>query len=209
MGMQSSAMINSGLLTDQAPCRDEDRGFQLYHSDPSGNYGGWKATAIGQNHQAAQNIMKQDYKEDMDLQAAMQLVIKVCSPASIMHEPCLLSCTQSLGCHRVKCRLMQGSALNPRIAAVGAYCPGSRRDPGTGARMWLHVTGSQQNDGQHHPVTGKGGAGHHQPCARHPAGMPRLIFLNHAEWSHDIPSRAWRSKSDREGADLMMAVLHA
>ena len=77
--------VNSGawqlkpMLTGTGLCRDEDRGFQLYHSDPSGNYGGWKATAIGQNHQAAQNIMKQDYKEDMDLQAAMQLVIKACS----------------------------------------------------------------------------------------------------------------------------------
>ncbi len=29
---------------------DRHHGFQLYLSDPSGNYGGWKATAIGQNH---------------------------------------------------------------------------------------------------------------------------------------------------------------
>lgn len=56
---------------------DEDRGFQLYQSDPSGNYGGWKATAIGNNHQAAQNIMKQDYKEDITLEDAVKLVIKV------------------------------------------------------------------------------------------------------------------------------------
>lgn len=59
--------------------RDEDRGFQLYQSDPSGNYGGWKATAIGNNHQAAQNIMKQDYKEDITLEDAVKLVIKVCN----------------------------------------------------------------------------------------------------------------------------------
>ena len=26
---------------------DAVHGFQLYQSDPSGNYGGWKATAIG------------------------------------------------------------------------------------------------------------------------------------------------------------------
>lgn len=26
---------------------DEQNGFQLYQSDPSGNYGGWKATVIG------------------------------------------------------------------------------------------------------------------------------------------------------------------
>ena len=32
---------------------DEHHGFQLYQSDPSGNYGGWKATAIGANNQAS------------------------------------------------------------------------------------------------------------------------------------------------------------
>ncbi len=30
---------------------DEHFGFQLYQSDPSGNYGGWKAAAIGANNQ--------------------------------------------------------------------------------------------------------------------------------------------------------------
>lgn len=28
---------------------DKHYGFQLYQSDPSGNYGGWKATCIGNN----------------------------------------------------------------------------------------------------------------------------------------------------------------
>ncbi len=36
--------------------------LQLYQSDPSGNYGGWKATAIGANNLAAQSILKTDYK---------------------------------------------------------------------------------------------------------------------------------------------------
>merc|ERR1711976_713683 len=58
---------------------DEEHGFQLYHSDPSGNYGGWKATAVGANHQAAQNILKQDYKEDCSLEEALKLIIKVLS----------------------------------------------------------------------------------------------------------------------------------
>lgn len=30
---------------------DRHHGFQLYESDPSGNYGGWKATCIGANSQ--------------------------------------------------------------------------------------------------------------------------------------------------------------
>jgi len=32
---------------------DEHYGYQLYMSDPSGNYSGWKATCIGQNNQVA------------------------------------------------------------------------------------------------------------------------------------------------------------
>jgi 20S proteasome alpha/beta subunit len=48
------------------PCtslgRDEQYGFQLYQSDPSGNYGGWKAVAIGAGHQAANNLLKSDFK---------------------------------------------------------------------------------------------------------------------------------------------------
>ncbi|KAK9819509.1 hypothetical protein WJX74_001650 [Apatococcus lobatus] len=58
---------------------EEGRGFQLYQSDPSGNYGSWKATAIGGNHQAATNILKQDYKDDITLQEAIKLIIKILS----------------------------------------------------------------------------------------------------------------------------------
>jgi 20S proteasome subunit alpha 3 len=41
---------------------DSHYGYQLYQSDPSGNYGGWKATAIGSGHQAATSILKSEYK---------------------------------------------------------------------------------------------------------------------------------------------------
>ena len=57
---------------------DQTYGFQLYASDPSGNYGGWKATSIGANSSAAQSLMKQEYKADtMPLTDALQLAIKV------------------------------------------------------------------------------------------------------------------------------------
>ncbi|KAI8823535.1 proteasome subunit alpha type-4 [Fimicolochytrium jonesii] len=56
---------------------DNDHGFQLYHSDPSGNYSGWKATCIGAKSTNAQSILKQDYKEDMTLKEAKCLAIKV------------------------------------------------------------------------------------------------------------------------------------
>ncbi|KAL9551918.1 protein with putative role during mitosis [Mucor bainieri] len=58
---------------------DEHHGFQLYHSDPSGNYGGWKATCIGANNASAQSILKQDHKEEMTLEEAKALAIKVLS----------------------------------------------------------------------------------------------------------------------------------
>lgn len=38
---------------------DKNNGFQLYSTDPSGNYAGWKATAIGTNHVAANSFLKQ------------------------------------------------------------------------------------------------------------------------------------------------------
>ncbi|GJY73022.1 proteasome subunit alpha type-4 [Tanacetum coccineum] len=58
---------------------DKNYGFQLYMSDPSGNYGGWKAAAIGANNQAAQSMLKQDYKDDISREEAVQLALKVLS----------------------------------------------------------------------------------------------------------------------------------
>ncbi|KAL0706824.1 hypothetical protein Bca4012_073250 [Brassica carinata] len=58
---------------------DKNHGFQLYMSDPSGNYGGWKAAAVGANNQAAQSLLKQDYKEDATREEAVELALKVLS----------------------------------------------------------------------------------------------------------------------------------
>nr|GMD27877.1 proteasome subunit alpha type-4 [Ipomoea batatas] len=58
---------------------DKNYGFQLYMSDPSGNYGGWKAAAIGANNQAAQSMLKQDYKDEITREEAVQLALKVLS----------------------------------------------------------------------------------------------------------------------------------
>ncbi|KAL0398086.1 UNVERIFIED_CONTAM: Proteasome subunit alpha type-4 [Sesamum radiatum] len=58
---------------------DKNYGFQLYMSDPSGNYSGWKAAAIGANNQAAQSMLKQDYKDEITREEAVQLALKVLS----------------------------------------------------------------------------------------------------------------------------------
>jgi len=53
--------------------------FQLYHSDPSGNYSGWKATCIGANNGTAQSLLKQEYKDDISVEDAIGLVLRVMS----------------------------------------------------------------------------------------------------------------------------------
>jgi len=58
---------------------DPQRQFQLYLSNPSGNYGGWKATSAGANNASAQSLLKQDYKEDCTLQEACGMAVKVLS----------------------------------------------------------------------------------------------------------------------------------
>ena len=65
---------------------DEHYGFQLYQSDPSGNYSGWKATVIGANNQAGKSLLKTEYKTGEegkeegsipDVQEALKLAVKV------------------------------------------------------------------------------------------------------------------------------------
>mmetsp|Transcript_2670 Transcript_2670/g.3775 ORF Transcript_2670/g.3775 Transcript_2670/m.3775 type:complete len:275 (-) Transcript_2670:235-1059(-) len=79
---------------------DTHYGFQLYQSDPSGNYSGWKATVVGANNQAGKSLLKTEYgvtsnkeetKEEMktndmkgddvvempDLEGALELAVKV------------------------------------------------------------------------------------------------------------------------------------
>ena len=73
--------------------------FQLYHSDPSGNYSGWKATCIGANNGTlsssaplysilhhglffpgtAQSLLKQEYKDDITVDDAIGIVLRVMS----------------------------------------------------------------------------------------------------------------------------------
>jgi len=56
-------------------------GFQLYQSDPSGNYSGWKATCIGRKSGGAKGILQQELfpKEYLNptLEDAKDVAIKV------------------------------------------------------------------------------------------------------------------------------------
>lgn len=63
---------------------DKVYGYQLYQSDPSGNYGGWKATCIGANSTTATSIFKTDYpdSDNLVLLDAHKMLMKVLKKTS-------------------------------------------------------------------------------------------------------------------------------
>eukprot|EP01068_Selenidium_serpulae_P002547 Selendium_serpulae@DN2536_c0_g1_i2.p1 len=56
---------------------DRYYGFQLYQTDPSGNYSGWKGAAVGANNLSAQTTLGNDWNADLTLKEAQQLAAKV------------------------------------------------------------------------------------------------------------------------------------
>ena len=58
---------------------DQVDGYQLYCTEPSGNYTAWKAHAIGNGCLTAQNTLRTDWSENMTLQQGIQLALKVIS----------------------------------------------------------------------------------------------------------------------------------
>jgi 20S proteasome subunit alpha 3 len=56
---------------------DKNFGFQLYQSDPSGNFSGWKATVVGQNNQAGKSLLKSDYNEAGSVEKNLKLAVKI------------------------------------------------------------------------------------------------------------------------------------
>ena len=66
---------------------DAVQGFQLYCSDPSGNYAAWKAHATGKNSVNAISSLKDDYTEELTLQEATILAAKVLGKSMDMNKP--------------------------------------------------------------------------------------------------------------------------
>ncbi|AET37476.1 proteasome core particle subunit alpha 3 Ecym_1230 [Eremothecium cymbalariae DBVPG len=58
---------------------DDRYGYQLYTSNPSGNYSGWKAISVGANTQAAQTLLQMDYKDEITFENAIELALKTLS----------------------------------------------------------------------------------------------------------------------------------
>jgi len=66
---------------------DRVAGFQLYNSDPSGNYAAWKAHSTGKNSINSISALKDDYKEDCSLNEALLLAAKVLGKSMDMNIP--------------------------------------------------------------------------------------------------------------------------
>lgn len=58
---------------------DRYYGYQLYSTEPSGDYSTWSAHAIGQNDQIAQSTLKKDWNDQMTLNDGILLALRVLS----------------------------------------------------------------------------------------------------------------------------------
>ena len=74
---------------------DKHFGYQIYQTDPSGNYSGWKATCIGANSGTAQGIFKSDYPDEgMAIEEGKILLFKAlgktCENNSLSGDKCII-----------------------------------------------------------------------------------------------------------------------
>ena len=103
---------------------DASKGFQLYQSDPSGNYGGWKAASVGANHAAATTALQADYAEGLDAAAAVKLAVKVLSKAmdstALSPDKVELATLTRDAAGRVEFRVFEEAELKPLLDAVNA-----------------------------------------------------------------------------------------
>ena len=66
---------------------DRVLGFQLYCSDPSGNYAAWNAHATGKNSVTTISTLKEDYKREGSLNDALILAVKVLAKSMDTMKP--------------------------------------------------------------------------------------------------------------------------
>uniref|UniRef100_A0A7S0W002 Proteasome subunit alpha type n=1 Tax=Hemiselmis tepida TaxID=464990 RepID=A0A7S0W002_9CRYP len=56
---------------------DSVNGFQIFRTEPSGNYSEWKAVAVGSNSITNQSILDEGFTIDLPLENALQLILKI------------------------------------------------------------------------------------------------------------------------------------
>jgi 20S proteasome subunit alpha 3 len=103
---------------------DRFHGFQLYHTDPSGNYSAWKAYAIGANEATAQGLLKNDWKESMSLEEgvlqALKIMSKVLDAVSLNPSLVEVATLSRKPKSRPVFHILNDEELTPQIAAAEA-----------------------------------------------------------------------------------------
>ena len=56
-------------------------GNRIFATDPSGSYRGYKAVAVGIGRETVENILKEEYREDMSLDETIKLAVKCLTKA--------------------------------------------------------------------------------------------------------------------------------
>ena len=65
---------------------DKTGKFQLYCAEPSGNFASWKAHVLGANNANGISFLKEEYKDDMNLQDGLKLALKtMCKTLDATH----------------------------------------------------------------------------------------------------------------------------
>ena len=116
---------------------DRHHGFQLYQSDPSGNYSGWKATAIGSNSQSAQSTLKADYTEEQSLGDATKLAVRVLAKAMDTTNPTSEKMEVSVmeldeATRQPKQRMLSPAEIDALIKETGVGAAGGEGGAGAG-----------------------------------------------------------------------------
>ena len=104
---------------------DAVQGFQLFCSDPSGNYAAWKAHATGKNSVNAVSTLKDDYREDLSLQEATVLAAKVLGKSMDMAKPNAekfeIGVLQRGADGKVQQRRIEGAELNTLLTEARVF----------------------------------------------------------------------------------------
>ncbi|SCU97773.1 LAMI_0F11320g1_1 [Lachancea mirantina] len=102
---------------------DERYGYQLYTSNPSGNYSGWKAISVGANTSAAQTLLQMDYKDEVDLEGAMELALKTLSKttdsSTLTHESVEFATIQKLDNGKVVQKIYNPQEIQVLLSKTG------------------------------------------------------------------------------------------
>merc|ERR1712095_123768 len=98
---------------------DKHHGYQLYHSDPSGNYGGWKATCIGNNSSAAVSILKQEYKEGEMTLDNVKVLSKTLDMTKLTSDKIELATLRRVD-GKTKIHILTAAEMDPLIAKFEA-----------------------------------------------------------------------------------------